>query len=160
VTGRIRKIGGSPDIILETARKLEAELKSQIDSLENEGKYLRKELAMLTQQVKASSEGNGGDTSERVAERIRTCERRLSEVNRQKILLANTQVDEKELRQALGLFDPVWEVLYSQEQARICNMLIEKVIYDGEKGTITINFHPLGIRTLAEEAKAKDEVKA
>ncbi len=74
--------------------------------------------------------------------------------------MANTQINEKELKKALGLFDPIWDVLFPNEQARILNLLIEKVIYNGEKGTITINFHPLGIKALADEVKVKDEAAA
>ncbi len=50
---------------------------------------------------------------------------------------------------------PIWDVLFPNEQARIINLLIEKVAYNGEKGMVTINFQPLGIKTLAEEAGAK-----
>ena len=73
-----------------------------------------------------------------------------------KILLENTQIDEKELKTALGLFDPVWDVLFLNEQARIINLVIEKIINNGEKGTVTINFRPLGIKALSEEAKVKE----
>jgi site-specific DNA recombinase len=58
----------------------------------------------------------------------------------------------QDLETALGIFEPVWEVLFPDEQARILNLLIDKVIYDGEKGTVTIQFCPPGIRKLADEA--------
>jgi len=78
------------------------------------------------------------------------------EINRQKLLPADTLVSEKELQAALGLFDPVWNVLFPNEQARILNLLIDKVIYDGEKETVTIQFDPAGIKTLAEEASCPE----
>ncbi len=157
VIGQIKKIGADPDVLKETAKKLKLGLEAQIASFDNEAEYLRKELAMLKRQANKPANGDGVDTSDNVTDRLKLCEKRLSEINRQQLLLANTKINEKELKKALGLFEPIWDVLYPQEQIRIINLLIEKVIYDGEKGSVTINFHPLGIKALADEANIKNE---
>jgi site-specific DNA recombinase len=163
VVNKIKKIGKDPAILQETGRKLLSQQRSQLSTIDADGQYLRKELTMLKRQLKSSGNGQGREVKEDqtsdLNERIKQCEKRLSEVNRQKILLENTQVDEEELKTALGLFDPVWDVLFPNEQARIINLVIEKITYNGEKGTITINFRPLGIKTLAEEARIKNEKK-
>jgi site-specific DNA recombinase len=163
VVNKIKKIGKDPAILQETGRKLLSQQRSQLSTIDADGQYLRKELTMLKRQLKSSGNGQGREVKEDqtsdLNERIKQCEKRLSEVNRQKILLENTQVDEEELKTALGLFDPVWDVLFPNEQARIINLVIEKIIYNGEKGTITINFRTLGIKTLAEEARIKNEKK-
>ncbi len=52
---------------------------------------------------------------------------------------------------ALTLFDPVWEVLHAEEQARVMRLLVEGVAYDGAAGTVTLSFRASGIQTLAEE---------
>jgi site-specific DNA recombinase len=153
VVRQIKKIGTDPDVLKETANELKTELKSQVKSLANESNYLRKEQTMLKRQAKA----NG---AENTADRIRLCEKRLSEINRQQLLLANTKISEKQLKKTLGLFDPIWDVLYPQEQARILKLLIEKNIYSGEKGSMTINFRPLGIKALADEANINKEAVA
>ena len=57
-----------------------------------------------------------------------------------------------DVTRVLSLFDPVWEVLYPREQARIIHLLIERVEYDGANGTLAINFRPSGMKTLAQEA--------
>ncbi len=57
--------------------------------------------------------------------------------------------DEEDLRQALGLFEPVWDALLPGERVRILHLLLEKVDYrDGKLG---LTFRPTGIRTLAAE---------
>ncbi len=33
----------------------------------------------------------------------------------------------------------------------IIRLLVQRVDYDGEKGTVSVTFHPTGIRTLADE---------
>jgi len=61
-----------------------------------------------------------------------------------------------EVGAACSLFDPLWETLNAREQARILHLLIERVDYDGPKGTVAITFHPTGIKTLAEELKGEE----
>ncbi len=50
------------------------------------------------------------------------------------------------------LFDPVWETLTPREQARVIRLLVQRVDYDGEKGTVSVTFHPAGIKTLRRGA--------
>jgi site-specific DNA recombinase len=52
---------------------------------------------------------------------------------------------------ALTYFDPVWEVLYPQERARIVQLLIESVEYSGARGTLGLTFRPSGVLRLANE---------
>jgi site-specific DNA recombinase len=63
-------------------------------------------------------------------------------------------VDEADLRRALALFDPVWEALHAQERARVLHLLLDRVVYDREAGTVEVAFRPTGIRALAEETEA------
>ena len=49
------------------------------------------------------------------------------------------------------MFDPIWETLTPGEQARVIELLVEKVEYDGRDGQVTVTFHPTGIKALADE---------
>jgi len=51
----------------------------------------------------------------------------------------------------LESFDETWEALYPVEQARIVQLLINKIDYDGATGKMTIAFKPKGIQALAAE---------
>ncbi|MCX6633471.1 MAG: hypothetical protein NT090_00010 [Acidobacteria bacterium] len=51
----------------------------------------------------------------------------------------------------MSLFDPVWESLAPREQARVVQLLVERVAYDGRDGQISVTFRPTGIKTLAAE---------
>jgi site-specific DNA recombinase len=61
------------------------------------------------------------------------------------------EANEAEAQQALALFGPVWEALSPRKQSRIFEVLVERVHYDGAAGTVSITFHPSGIKTLADE---------
>ncbi|MEI8374721.1 MAG: hypothetical protein WCJ35_17990 [Planctomycetota bacterium] len=84
-------------------------------------------------------------------ERIRITERRATEVREQVIALSHKLVDEREVAKAMSVFDPVWGSLAPREQARVIQLLVERVDYDGASGKVSITFHPSGIRTLADE---------
>jgi site-specific DNA recombinase len=47
--------------------------------------------------------------------------------------------------------DPAWGALTPDEQARVVQLLVSRVDYDGAKGKLSITFHPLGLKTLAGE---------
>jgi len=60
-------------------------------------------------------------------------------------------VEPNDLASALGLFDPIWDVLFPAEQARIIKLLIRQIEYNGKSGNLAITFHPTGIKALASE---------
>jgi site-specific DNA recombinase len=51
----------------------------------------------------------------------------------------------------LAAFDPAWPALTPQAQARVVDLLVQRVDYDGARETVAITFHPAGIQALAEE---------
>jgi site-specific DNA recombinase len=57
----------------------------------------------------------------------------------------------KDLKNAFSLFDPVWETLFPKEQARIMQLLVERIDYDADREILAITFSPVGIRTLSAE---------
>jgi site-specific DNA recombinase len=65
--------------------------------------------------------------------------------------LEREHVDPAAVRAALSSFGPVWEQLAPKEQARVIQLLVERVDYDGKAGTIAVTFHPSGIKALAAE---------
>jgi hypothetical protein len=58
----------------------------------------------------------------------------------------------------LADFDVLWDCLVSRERAPILELLIDRVAYDAEAGSISITFRPAGIKALAGElAQRKEE---
>jgi site-specific DNA recombinase len=84
-------------------------------------------------------------------ERLRLAELRSSEIDARLEALARERITEDEVAMALGTFDPVWNALSPREQTRVVQLLVERVDYDGAAGTLSITFHPAGIKTLAAE---------
>ncbi|OPZ86040.1 MAG: DNA-invertase hin [bacterium ADurb.Bin429] len=78
----------------------------------------------------------------------------LAEVRQELAALTARKVSLHTFRAALELFDPVWEVLYPVERARILRLLIEQVDYNAGTGKVGITFRPTGIAALYDEMVA------
>jgi len=55
-----------------------------------------------------------------------------------------------------AVFDPVWDSLCLREQVRVIQLLVERVDYDGDRGTVSVTFHPAGIDALGRELRENE----
>ena len=78
-------------------------------------------------------------------------EQRLTEIREETYRLRGDLISDDEVAQALQQFDPVWESLSPREQSRVLQLLIERVDYDGDAGTVSVTFRPTGIKALTDE---------
>ncbi|MDZ4754588.1 MAG: recombinase family protein, partial [Phycisphaerae bacterium] len=90
-------------------------------------------------------------------ERIRDVEQQMTEMRERAVVLSREVVDEREVARALTAFDPLWETLSPREQARVVQLLVKRVDYDGAAGTVGVAFHPNGLRGIALGAAVPDE---
>jgi site-specific DNA recombinase len=164
VVEQIKCIGRDPTLLHETIAQARNQGQSQVAALEVERRGLERELARWNGEVRTllqqlvPGEGNTPSTA-RLAdlqERIRGAEQRATEVREQVIALSREIVDQREVAKAMAVFDPVWDSLTPREQARVIQLLVERVDYDGATGKISITFHASGIKTLADELAGHD----
>lgn len=85
-------------------------------------------------------------------ERSHEAEQLMTELREQIVAAQRRMVSKSELDSALQAFDPVWETLSPREQARVMRLLIKRIDYDGQNGTVSITFHENGIKTLGQGA--------
>jgi site-specific DNA recombinase len=138
--------------------------KSRLEELEAERRSLERELGTWSTEVRSLLDqiAPGDSNTPAIArladlqERIRLGERRSTEVREQVIALGSQIVDQREVTQAMTVFDPVWESLTPREQTRVIHLLVQRVDYDGASGKVSITFHPKGIKTLADELASQD----
>jgi site-specific DNA recombinase len=83
----------------------------------------------------------------------------LIKLKEQMYALRQRRLDADEVAAALAQFGPVWESLAPREQARLVQLLIEKVDYDGANGRVAITFYAAGIKTLADELAAEQQTQ-
>ena len=162
---QIKVIGRDPVLVAETVRQARSQVEERIAEIAGEERRLSRELVSHQKDLHKLMEQLGAAGANDVAtalladiqERVQTAERRLSELRDERERLQRDQIDEAEAAQALASFDPVWETLSTREQARLLQLLIECVDYDGRDGTISITFHPAGgIKALADRDVSGD----
>jgi site-specific DNA recombinase len=155
VVDRIRCVGRDPAMLREVLSQVAEHQRQAVAALEAERRGLERDLAGWHAEVRrvaarpgdAEAAGRLADLHERIGE----AEGRVREL-RELARKAQAQVlDEPAAAEALARFDPVWESLTPNEQARIVALLVERVEYDGARGKASITFRPTGIQALAEE---------
>ncbi len=154
VVEQIKCIGQDPALLNETFAEARVQGNARVADLEAERRGLERELGRWNAEVRKLSGDASTPAVSRLAdlqERIRDAERRTTEINEQIIALGQEMVDQREIALALSVFDPVWDSLTPREQARIVQLLVEQVDYDGAAGKVSITFRPSGIKALADE---------
>jgi site-specific DNA recombinase len=166
VVERIRCIGKDHKLIAETIEQTQAQHDKQFEKLGRERRILELELKRYHNQLHHiigsgdSSDSSNSPTTNRLAdlqEQINNTEQKLTNIREETIRLNQQTVGEQELTTALSQFDPIWESLSPREQARVIHLLVERIGYDGEKGTVALTFRNTGIKTLAQELNISNE---
>jgi site-specific DNA recombinase len=164
VVEQLRGIGSDPTLVRETLTQACARADEDRKNLLAERRGLERDAGRWNDEVSGllNEVAKGGNPAslKRLAElqeRIRTGDQRGSEINAQLLALEHELVTEDEVRTALSAFAPVWNALAPREQARVVQLLVERVDYDGANGTIAITFHPAGLKVLAVERTTKEQ---
>jgi site-specific DNA recombinase len=155
VVSHIKAIGKDPGLIQQVLGAAQEQLCEEHSEAHAEKRRIERDVAQWSADV--------GLVAQRVAndplalrqladlqERIRHAEQRIAEIRSQGSD-EQDEINERDVAAALSEFDAVWNALAPREQARVLQLLIEHVGYDGATGRVTITFHPTGIKTLAAE---------
>jgi site-specific DNA recombinase len=150
----IRAIGADRDIVAATIEEAQKQHAEQVAALEADRAAGERDILALTADVARAGKEKGKGAAARLAElqeRLAAAERRGTEIREEIVAAGREVIDQRDITGALSLFDPVWDALFPKEQARILRLLVERVGYDGGKGTLAITFRPTGIKALARE---------
>jgi site-specific DNA recombinase len=165
VVDQIRRVGKDPGLVAETLRETWRQSQEGIDALETERRVLERELKRCNTEVRRlvpQTAGNGdAAATARLADlqdRIRVAEQRATEIREEALALTCGRVNERELAAAFSEFDPLWDSLTPRERTRVVQLLVQRVSYDGGKGTVAVTFHAAGIKALADERASRQEV--
>ncbi len=155
VVDQIRGIGRDPALIRETLQQVHQQIEASRRTQTAEQTLLQRQVRSDQDLLQAAS--TLADPVERVSvlatvqERLRVAERRLSEIDSEVVRLDQNTISDAEVARSLADFDQLWQSLGPREQARILELLIERVDYDGERGQVSLTFRPCGIRSLTHE---------
>jgi site-specific DNA recombinase len=151
VVEQIQRIGSDPAVLEGTLRKVRQQQDKALADLRAEQRANERELARHHAELKKLAAAPDADRLAALNEAVQRTERKAGELREHMAKLEREHVDPAAVRAALSSFGPVWEQLAPKEQARVIQLLVERVDYDGKAGTIAVTFHPSGIKALASE---------
>src|SRR5262249_28019726 len=164
IVERIQELGTDPAMLRESLEAAAADREKEKPRLEQEERRLQIELQNCKLESRrligalASVQGNEVKSiTERLGEidaRAADIERRLTETQDALAHLARTSVDPEQAAQAMAQFIPLWEALTTTERARLVDLLIQRIDYDGVSDEVAITFRPNGLATFTQEATA------
>ena len=168
VVEQIKAVGHDPAFLREVVDQARIQAESHLTHLDAEQRSLERDLAQwnaevrrLVPQIRTSdAESPAVARLADLKDRIHAAERRATEVREQIVAINRNVIDHQDVAKAMSKFDPVWETLTLREQARVVQLLVERVDYDGSTGKVVMTFHPSGIKTLANEAAGIDSEDA
>ncbi|HEV7299576.1 MAG TPA: recombinase zinc beta ribbon domain-containing protein, partial [Tepidisphaeraceae bacterium] len=150
VVEQIRSIGTDPAVVAETVKAARGQVEAKLAELRAEDKRLEKaakqDHATLRRLIGLPQ--RAGELAA-AQERLRDLEQRTSAVRSEFESLSNTLVEDHEVGAALARFGPAWSALAPREQARLVQLLVERVDYDAAEGSVSLTFRPGGIKQLA-----------
>jgi site-specific DNA recombinase len=161
VVDQIRCIGQDADLLADVFKQAGEHVEAELSRLNAQCHDLERQLARDHAEMRrlAVQGPADGSTAARIAElneRIQHGETRLVELREENDAAAAEQVTEAELKAAFEDFDNVWGALSPREQAEVLRLLIARVDYDAAQSSVSVTFHPSGIKALAE-SQAEEE---
>ena len=156
---RIKALGSDPALRAATLAEARRARQERIDALEGDRVVAQRELKRLGAEIaKAAQEGHeAGDGGAWLAElhaKAEAAEARLRALSRDVARETASLATKAEVDGALGTFDEVWANLTPREQARVVRLLVSRVDYDGERGSVAITFRDVGLAAPAGEEAA------
>ena len=155
VLDQIRCIGRDATLLNDVLKEAKASIQIDVADLQKERTDLRREFARHQAEIRKLVAnvcvGNSAHLAD-LHERSRRAEQRLLEIGEKVSALEKEQISEADVRAGFADFDNVWGMLSPKEQARLLALLVARVEYDASAGTVSVTFHPTGIKALHQQA--------
>ena len=125
----------------ETIRQVREQSQKAIDDLKREQQRLDKEVKQRTKAVTESHTDNQHSSNyEALKDELGDLERQAAQLRERIMTISREIVDEKQVVEALSMFDPVWDALTIRSRSGSSSCWSRHVDYDGPRNRITIVF--------------------
>jgi len=163
VVEQIKRIGKDPAMLSLTLSKCRQQMTQRRGDAERELVVVERDLARLHADLRrtavdAATDGHAAARLADLHQKVQAGDDRAVALRREMEEADAGQITKAEVDAALGEFDGVWSRLSPKEQAKLMRMLVQRVDYDATKGSVSITFHPLGLRSVGQ--RAAEEVTA
>jgi site-specific DNA recombinase len=151
VASQLKAIVEDPVVVRDTLAQVRSKLDETIQRLNGERVALERQM-----RVEFADQGRlalaGGQRLAESHDRIRLAEARLAEIGKETVALKAIATKDSEMIKLLREFDGVWDALKPWEQARLIELLVDQVSYDGHLGKLSITYRVSGIGPLEKNS--------
>lgn len=167
VVEEVQRLVRDPALVEEVLAQARHQEQARCTEWQTEQRTLEKDLAKWHQEMRRLTgdlrpDEDNGPLVNRLAdlqERIATVEERSRKLRAQLHAVHSQALAEKDAVAALASFRPLWAAMTPREQARLVELLVERVDYDGAAGTVSIAFRPAGLVAVADELQESTSTK-
>ena len=153
VLGQLRAVFRTPELIAKTFRAAKTRESAEIERLRQAKGELEDHLRIFKELAVCSTRSDGKDVEKvrKINGDIDDDKLRLQEVTEELAVLHENRVTERDVIDALGKLDGVWDELFPAERTRIVQLLVEQVVVYA--GGIDVRIRANGLRSLISELK-------
>ena len=156
VVERIKAVGRDPGVLADSLRAAQEHMQANIDDLGRQRKGVEACVRKLGREVGELAPRAGFDDDAtrqlgRLQDEMRRRQHEIARIDEKIAGIQQRMLEPDALAGAVEAFDPLWDSLSPTRKAKLIHLLIDRVEYDGEEETISVTFHPTGIRSLTEQ---------
>ncbi len=156
VVEQIKAVGRDPAVLADSLNATQEHLQADVDAMVSERKQLEEQVRKLGRSVgelapRAGYDDDAARQLDDLQDQIHQRQQEIVGLNEKVAGIESRMLKPDELAGAIESFDPLWETLSPTHRAKLVHLLVERVEYDGQSESISLTFHPTGIRTLTEQ---------
>ena len=161
VVDQLRAILRAPEFLAQTYRAARVQADAHLEELSHRRNETEESLGLLRQEVAhiaAGDNGRSGPVATCLAElqaQIAEEESVLASIEAEAQRLGRDGFTEREVAEALGSLDPIWDNLFPDEQARIVQLLVKQVEVYPDRAEVRIRAE--GLASLVAELREEQE---
>ena len=160
VVDQLQSIACQPDFINQILSQTHVQQQSQVVAIETEQAALRRSLTRWNSELQDALPRSTASPEDPAVlgrlvdlqDRIRNTEQQMTRLREKLVDLKTSRISPQQTATAMQQFAPVWGVLTPREQIRVIELLVERVDFDGNKGTVAVTFRPEGLRQFSDES--------
>jgi len=164
VVDEIRAMGHDAGLVRQVVEETERIRAAEIDEKDQQYRLLRQDLKRRYRDLQnAAANADLPTAPARLAalqDQIDATTGELEAVEAALQALRENTLADDEITAACRRFGPVWDTLTTKEQWRMLMLVIERVEFDANAGTIALTFRPNGIKTLNRNQATKEQKEA
>ncbi|MCL4488886.1 MAG: recombinase family protein [Chloroflexi bacterium] len=159
----VRKLGSDPDLAQRTVEHARAQVAARIEQLGKEEAGCKEQLRRLHSEMVCAATVSGDedgaaarfDRMMEVHKEVQAIEERLVSIRQDLTVLHDDPLNVDDVLAELRRFDGVWDSMRAHQQARLVNLVVQRVGYDGRTQKVTVAFRSQGMRELCSGRKVE-----